>query len=84
MMDGILARLMREPDGRDLAVMLGIIEDEPVAKRVANGRKDWCDVHNIPRTLRTGNGNRTVCRPCEREMEQKRRAARKARESVDS
>lgn len=75
----VMRMLAGQPDGEDLAIMLGLADAPPKAepvkpKRVGHQyeRKLWCDIHNIAREPLPWNENATRCIVCFREKSRKR------------
>lgn len=69
--------LATQPDGNELAIVLGLVAAPPVPKPVPNvgfrfERKDWCDIHNIARESFKWNPNATRCPTCFREKARER------------
>lgn len=74
----VLRLLAGQPDGEQLAYVLGLIGDEPKVKVPFTQVKSWCDIHNMERLPRSRGTNRTVCRMCAREYASMRHARLKA------
>lgn len=77
--EATLRLLAEQPDGDELAVMLGLVEapprtEVPKPKRVGHQyeRKLWCDIHHVAREPLPWNANATRCIMCFREKSRKR------------
>lgn len=70
--EATLRLLSGQPDGHDLAVMLGLVEPAPKPepepmvkpKRAATNKKTWCEKHQIAREPIPSEPNRTRCIEC--------------------
>lgn len=74
--EAVMRLVMQQPDGIELAYVLGLIESEPKPKPVptVGVRKDWCEKHGTERVPRSRGTTRTVCRMCARDYYYARRA----------